>query len=136
MAVIEDTLMDHEFLPLPQDGHALFHQGVVTQRLFEILYFMEGNPLHHNFEYGIFFLHSYMVHYMQVCVPVSSLCLDCSFFNLPMCPFISLGHHQVMTSALPEVPMVTLSRMDFTDSAFSIDATWLRASATALSLPF
>ena len=35
--------------------------------------------------------------------------------------------------ALPAVPMVTPSRLDFTASAFSFDTTWLRASATALS---
>ena len=39
-------------------------------------------------------------------------------------------------SALPVVPTVTPSRIDFTVSAFSLDVIWLRASATALSLPF
>ena len=39
-------------------------------------------------------------------------------------------------SALPEVPMVTLSRINFTASVFSFYITWLQASATALFLPF
>ena len=38
--------------------------------------------------------------------------------------------------ALPVVPTVTPSRMNFTASVYSFDATWLRASAMALSLPF
>ena len=39
-------------------------------------------------------------------------------------------------SDLPAVPTVIPSRMDFTVSAFSFYVTWLRASATALSIPF
>ena len=96
MAVIEGTLMEHEFLPFPKDGHTLFCYGRVPQKMFEILYFMGGNPLHHNFEHGIFLLHSYPVPYMQVHTHVSDPGLDCSFFNLLMYSFVSLHHHQVM----------------------------------------
>ena len=98
MAVIEGTLMEHEFHPVPQDGNALFYCGMVSQKMFEIPYFIGGNLLHHNFKYGIFLLHSYPVHYMQVYTHVSGLSLDCSFFNLLMyfCqPQPPLGHvHQ------------------------------------------
>ena len=72
MAVIEGTLMECEFLLLPKDGHTLFHCGMISQEMFEILYFMGGNPVHHNFEYGIFLLCSHPVHYMQVNVCMSS----------------------------------------------------------------
>ena len=96
MAVIEGTLMEHEFLPLPQDGHALFHCGVVSQKMFEILYFMGGNPLHHDFKYVIFLLCSYPVNYMKVYMCVRSPCMDCSLFKLLMYSFISFSHCQVM----------------------------------------
>ena len=49
---------------------------------------------------------------------------------------LALATIRLWASALSEVPMVTLSRMDFSASAFSFHATQLRASATALSLPF
>ena len=101
MVVIEGTLMEYEFLPLPKDGHTLFHCSMVPQEMFEILYFMGGNPLHHNFEYGIFLLCSYPVHYMQVHMHVSSPCLDCSFFNLLMYPFVGLSHLWVMGISPP-----------------------------------
>ena len=136
MVVVEGTLVDHEFLLLPKDGCTLFHYSVVSQEMFEILYFMEGNPLHHNFEYGIVLLHSHPVYYEHVYTYVSGPCLNCSFFYLFMYPFIGLSHHWVMGISLPAVPVVTPSRMDFTASTFSFDVTWLRASTTALSLPF
>ena len=91
MVVIEGTLMECEFLLFPKDGHSLFHCGVVSQEMFEILYFMGGNALHHNFEYGIFLLCSYPVCYMQVYTCVSSPCLDFIFFNLLMYPFVGLS---------------------------------------------
>ena len=96
IAVIEGTLMEQEFLLLPKDGHTLFHHGMVPKEMFVILYFMGGNSIHHNFKYGIFLLCSYPVCYMQVHSCVSGPCLDCSFFNLLMYPFISLSHHWVM----------------------------------------
>ena len=96
MVLVEGTLMEHEFLPFPKDGHTLFHRGMVPQEMFKIIYFMGGNPLHYNLEYGIFLLCSYPVHYMQVHVHVGGPCLDCSFFNLLMYPFVSLSHHWVM----------------------------------------
>ena len=45
MVVIEGTMIEHVFLPLPNNGHTLFHHGMVPQEMFEILYFMGGNPL-------------------------------------------------------------------------------------------
>ena len=93
----KSTLMEHEFLLLPKDGHTLFHSGVIPQEMLQILYFMGGDPLHHNCEYGIFLLGSYSVHYMHVYTYVGSPCLDCSFLNLLMYPFIGLSHCQVMS---------------------------------------
>ena len=138
MAVVKGTLMEYEFLPLPKDGHALFHCGVVSQEMFEILYFMGGNPLHDNFEFGVFLLHSYPVGYMQVYMCMSGPCLNCSFFHLPLTDvsLFSLSHHWAWASALLAVPMVTLSRIDFTASVFSFDVTQLRTSTMALSLHF
>ena len=136
MVVVEGTLMECEFLPFFKDAHTLLCLGVVPQEMFEILYFMAGNPLHHNFEYGIFLLHSYPVCHMQVYTHVSGLCLDCNLFNLLMYPFISLSHHWFMGISPSCSPYGNPSRMDFTASAFSFDTTWLRASATTLSLLF
>ena len=44
-------------------------------------------PLHNNFEYGIFLLHSCPVHYMHVNMHVGSLDLDCCFFQLAYVSF-------------------------------------------------
>ena len=138
MAVVEGILMEHEFLPFPKDGHTLFHHGVVPQEMFKILYFMGGNPLHHNFEYGIFLLCSYPVCYMQVYMHMWAACAWTAVSSTCiMYPFIGLSHqlghgHQPFLWSLwwPH------PGWNFTASAFSFDATWLRASATALSLPF
>ena len=95
VAVVEGTLMECEFLLLLKDCYTLFHWSMVSKEMFEIPYFMGGNPLHHNFKYGIFLLCSYLVHYMQVYTCVSGPYLDCSFLNLLMYSFFSLSHHQV-----------------------------------------
>ena len=52
MMVIEDTLMEGEFFPLPQDGNALFCHGMVSQKISEILHFIGRNPPHYNFNIG------------------------------------------------------------------------------------
>ena len=96
MAVVKGTLMECEFLPLPKDGNVLFCHGMVSQEMSEILYFMEGNSLYDNFEFGIFLFHSYPVHCMQVYMCMSGPCLNCMFFCLLMYPFISLSHYQIM----------------------------------------
>ena len=108
MAVVEGTLLKHEFLPLPKDGHALFHHGMVPQGMFKIMYFMGGNPLHHNFEYGIFLLctATQSITCKSMHILVLGLCLDCSFFNVLMYPFVGLqpplsGHgHQPFLQSL------------------------------------
>ena len=46
MAVIEGTLVEHEFLPFPKDNHTLFFIGVVPLEMFQTLYYMGGDPLH------------------------------------------------------------------------------------------
>ena len=104
IAVVEGTLMSMNFFLSPHDGHALFHHAVVSQKMFEILHLMGGNPLHHNFKYRIFLLHSYPVHSMHIYMHVSGLYLDCRFFNLLMYSFIGLSHHQVMGVGLSSGP--------------------------------
>ena len=64
MVVIQGTFVECEFLPFPKGGHTLFCSGIVPQEVFQILYLMGGDPLHHNCEYGIFFLCSHPVCYM------------------------------------------------------------------------
>ena len=105
MAVVKGTLMECEFLPLPKDGHALLHCRVVSQEMFEILYSMRGNPLHDNFlVWDLLIVQlSSLLHASYMCV--SSPCLNCSFFQLLMHPFVGLSHH--WASALPVVSMVT-----------------------------
>ena len=136
MAVVEGTLMEHEFLPFPKDDHTLFHHSVVPQKMLEILYFMGGNPLHHNFEYGIFLLCSTQ----SITCKFTCMWVACAWtvvYSTCLCIF-SLASATVWSwaSALPKVPTVTPSRMDFTASVFNFDATQLRTYSTALSLPF
>ena len=136
MAVIEGTLVQHEFLPLPKDGHTLFHSGVVPWEMFQILYFMGADPLHCNFEMGSSCCAAMQsvtckLTYMWVALAWTSVSSTCScILSSASCTAGSWA------SALPTVPTMTPFRIDFTTSAPSFDATWLRASATALSLPY
>ena len=84
-------------LPFHKDSYTLFCSGVVPQEMFQIPYFMGEDPLHHNFEYEIFFLCSHPFHFMQVYMHVGSPQLDCSFLNLLMYLFINLNHCQVIS---------------------------------------
>ena len=96
MTLVKGILIECEFLPLPKDGHTLLHCSTIPQEMFEILYFMGGNPLHHHLKHGIFLFCSYPVGYMQVYACVSSPCLDYSFFNLPMYAFVGLSDCQLI----------------------------------------
>ena len=107
MAVVEGTLMEHEFYPLPTDGHTLIHNGVVPQEMFEILSLMGENPLHHNFEYGIFFCATTQsITCMLMCMWVT--CAWTAVSSTCLC-ILSLASATVgsWASALPVVPMVT-----------------------------
>ena len=62
--------------------------------------------------------------------------LGLQFPQLAFYPFVSLSHHLAMCISPPYGPYSDSSRIDFTTSASSFDPTWLRALATAFSLPF
>ena len=136
MAVIEGTLMEHEFLPFPKDGLSLFHSDMAPKRCFRscILWVeiqsitilsIGSSSCAATQSITCKFTHALAA---LARTAVSSTCL--CIFHQPPPP---LGHeHQ----PLPTVPTVTLFRIDLTASASSFNATWLRASATALSLSF
>ena len=136
MVVIEGTLMNYEFLPLPRMAMPSSIMLWSPRRclrsctLWDEIHSIVILSMWCSFCAATQSITCKFTHMWVACTwtAVSSTCL-CILF-------VGLSHCWVMASALPGLPVVTPSRMDFTASAFSFDATCLRASATALSLPF
>ena len=136
MAVIESTLMECEFLPTPKKGHTLFCSCMVPKEMFEILYFMGKDPLHHNVKYGILLLCSHPVSYMQFYMCLGSPHYGCSFLNLLVFLSISFSHCWIMSISPCYGPYGDSTQNGLHSFCIQLDATWLRASAMTLSLPF
>ena len=136
MAVIEGTLMDCEFLPLPKDGHTLFHCGVVPRRcLRSCTVWKEINSIKILSRASSCYTVTQSATCKFTCMWVAHAWAALSSTCLCILSLVSATIGS-WASAFPTIPMVTPSRMDLTASAFSFDITWLWASATTLSLPF
>ena len=54
VAIVEGSLVEHQFFLLFRDSLSLFHVCIISQQMFQILHFLVGNPLDHGLKYGIF----------------------------------------------------------------------------------
>ena len=137
VVVIEGTLVECKFLPFPKDGHTLFCSGVVPP-------IDVSDPVHYGWRSTP---SQFWVWNFPVVQPHSpNTCKFTHMWAVLTWTAVSSTHLCILSSAsatagswvsaLPILPMVTPSRIDFTTSESNFDVTQLRASATALSLPF